>query len=91
MAVGNGAHDRPDRQAVEVVVNENQHAEKEGCEQRPYLAVNVFHGPAPECCRATGCIDQRNHNPQQNKEHENACVPAVRNRADKAVIDHGIQ
>ena len=91
MAVGDGPHDRPDRQAVEVVVNEDQHAEQEGRKQRPCLAVDMFHGPAAERGRASCCIHQGHHDAKQNQEHENTCVPAVRDGADKAVVDHGIQ
>ena len=90
MAVGDGAHDGADRQAVEVVVNEDQHAQQKGGEHRARAGVDMLHRPAPKGRGAAGGVDEGHHDAQQHEKDENARVPAVSDGADEAVLDHGV-
>ena len=91
VAVGNGTHDGADGQAVEIVVNEDEHTEEEGCDYRTGAGVNMLRSPAAERGGAAYGVDERDHDAQQNEEHEDTCVAAVRKGGNKAVIDHSVE
>ena len=48
MAVGDGTHNGADRQTVEVVVDEDQHAQYEGREHRACTGLDVLSRPCAE-------------------------------------------
>ena len=51
----------------------------------------MLDSPAAERGGAAGSVDERDHDAQQNEEHEYTCVPAVRDGADEAVVEHGVE
>ena len=51
MLIGNRAHNRADGQAVEIVVDENQHAEKNRAELSTHTGLDVLGGPTAESHR----------------------------------------
>ncbi len=70
------AHNRADRQAVKVIVHENQHAERGGCEQRAAAAGNPPAGPFAIGAGCAGLGDQRDQDAEQHKENEDIDVAA---------------
>ena len=72
LRVGDGAHDRSDGQAVEVVVHEDEHAQHERGYFRADAASHVLRSPRAECRRCPRRIDERHQNAQDHEERENA-------------------
>ena len=91
VAVGDGTHDGADGQAVEIVVNKNEHTEDKGGDYRADAAVNMLCSPAAKRGGAAGGVDECDHDAQQNEEHEDTCVPAVRDGTDESVVEHGVE
>ena len=89
MPVRNWAHDRADGQAVEVIVDKNEHAQHERCEHRAHAGLDVLLRPAPERGRAAGGINQRDDYSQQHEEKKDARV--VGDRGDEPVIERDIE
>ena len=88
VAVGDGLHDRTDGQAVEVVVDEDKHAQHEGGEHSAGAGLDVLCGPASEGLGAAGLIDQSDDDAQLDKEDEHACRTA--DGVDEAVAGDGV-
>ena len=88
MRIGNGTHNRTNGQAVEIVIDEDQHTQQEGCDQRACLGFDVGFSPTTECLRTAGTVDQGNDDTQYNQEDED--TGAVSNSGDQTVIDDGI-
>ena len=88
MTVGNGLHDRADCQAVEIVVDENQHAQNKGREHRAYTGLDVLCSPASERLRAARLVDQRNDNAQLDQEDEYA--RRIGYRIDQTLAGDGV-
>ena len=89
LAVGHGGHDGADGEAVEVVVDEDEHAEGEGGEQRAGLGMDVARGPAAERGGAAGGVDERDHHAEDHKEEEDAGV--VGDGGGQTVVDDGVE
>ena len=87
--VGDGQHDRADGQAVEVVVDEDEHAEQEGGEHRADTGLDVGLGPAAEGGGAAGAVDKRDHGAEDDKEEHDTGV--VGNGGHHAVVDDGVK
>ena len=87
--VGDGQHDRADGQAVEVVVDEDEHAEQEGGEHGADAGLDVGLGPAAEGGGAAGAVDKRDHGAEDDKEEHDTGV--VGNGGHHAVVDDGVK
>ena len=87
--VGDGQHDRADGQAVEVVINEDQHAEQEGGEHRADAGLDVRLGPAAEGGAAARAVDKRDHGAEDDEEEHDAGV--VGDGRHQTVVDDGIK
>ena len=91
MLVGDRAHDGTHRQAVEVVVDENQAAQQHGRQLCPLAALNAFGSPCPESSRATRTVHQLHHRAQDNQEDEYANVPLVGQHGHDAVGEKPVE
>ncbi len=84
-------HHRSDRQAVEIIVHEDQDPEQEGRQHGAASCLHMPFGPFAEGRRASRLVHQGHHRSQQNQEHEDSDVPCTRHRLNKAFVDHRIQ
>ena len=89
VVVGDRAHDGADGQAVEIVVDENEHTEHERGQLRADARFDVRLGPAAEGGGAARRVDQRDDDAQQHEEQEDARVAG--DGGDEAVIDNGVE
>ena len=89
MPVGDGAHHGAHGEAVEVVVDEDQHAQSEGRQLRAHPGVDVLLRPAAEGGGAAGGVDQGHDDAQEHQEEEDAGV--VRDGGHEAVVDDHVQ
>ena len=87
--VGDGQHDRADGQAVEVVIDENEHAEQEGGEHGAGAGLDVGLGPAAEGGGAAGAVDERDHGAEDDEEEHDA--GAVGDGGHHTVVDDGVK
>ena len=71
MAVGNGAHNRANGKAVEIVVDKDKYAEQEGGKHSSCAGFNVTFGPVTKCTRTACLINKGNYCAQNNKENKN--------------------
>ena len=76
-AVGDGLHDGPHRQAVEVVVQEDQAAQARRGRYRPPAGPHPAGGPLPEGPGAAGPGKQHHNGPQQHVKEEDLQVDAL--------------
>ena len=88
LGVGNGSHNGADGQTVEVVVDEDQDAEEEGCEERADLALDVFRCPSAERRRTACAVNECYEHAELNEEDENTCVTC--NGFDETVNSNGV-
>ena len=88
MLVGDGAHDGAHSEAVEVVVNEDQHAQHDGGQLRPHSAFDVLGGPAAEGGGPAGLVHQADHSAQDDQEDQDAHIVAVRQHRDNTVLEY---
>ena len=91
MAVGDGAHNAAHGQTVEVVVDEDQHAQSEGCHLCAGAGLHMLLSPAAKSSGTAGSVDQGHHDAQQNQEDQNTCVPAVAHIGDQAVVYNSVE
>ena len=89
MAVGDRAHDGAYGEAVEVVVNKDEDAQREGGQGGPHPGLDVPLRPPAKGRRAAGGVDQGHDDAQQHQEEEDAGVAL--NGGDKALGEHGVQ
>ena len=89
LIIGQRTHDGADGQAVEVIVDEDQNAEDKGCKQRAGAALDVLCRPLSEGRRRTGGVYQRDHDTENNEEHEDACV--IGDRGGEALGYHSVE
>ena len=88
VSLRHGAHHGANREAVEIVVDKDQHAKHEGGEHRAYARFNVGLRPATERRRAAAAIQERHDGTQLHKEDENA--RGVGRSGDQTVADQCI-
>lgn len=86
--VGNGAHDRTHSEAVEVVIDEDQHTQYDGGQLCAYPAFDVLGSPAAEGGGAAGLVHQADHSTQDNQEDQDAHIVAVRQHRDNSVLEY---
>ena len=89
--VGDRAHNRADSQAVEVVIDEDQHTQQCSGDQSALAALDVLLRPATVSRGAACLVNQTDHHTQHNQEDQNANIPRVSQLADhhiKGIGDH---
>ena len=86
MLIRDRLHDRADGEAVEVVVDENQHAEQDRGQLRADAGLDVLRRPAAERLGAARLVHQGDHRAEQHEEDQDADVVGIRNACDKAVL-----
>ena len=89
MPVGDGAHDGAHGQAVEIVVDEDQHAQDESGDLRAHAGLDVGLGPASEGRAAAGLVDHGHQDAQDDQEAQVA--GQIRNGHGQAVHDDHVQ
>ena len=83
--VGDGTHYRTDSQTVEIVVDEDEHAEEERRYHRAGFRLDILFSPSAECARAARLVYQRDEDAEKHKEDEYS--RGVRDGRDKSVLD----
>ena len=77
MALGDGTHNGAHGQAVEIVVDEDQHAQEHGHQLRAGAGLNRLGCPAAESSGAAGLVHQVHHDAQDNQEDQDGDVDGV--------------
>ena len=86
MALGDGTHHGANGQAVEVVVDEDQHAQQHGHQLCARTGMYGLGGPAAERLGAAGLVHQVHHDAQHHQEHDDGDVARIGHGGDDAVI-----
>ena len=86
VGLGDGTHHGAHGQAVEVVVDEDQHAQQHGHQLCAAAGLNGLLGPAAERLGAAGLVHQVHHDAQYHQEHDDGDVAGVGHGGDDAVI-----
>lgn len=89
MPVADRLHDGTDGQAVEIVVNEDQHAEHERGEHGACAGLDVRLGPAAKGGGAARAVDERDHDAENDEEQEDTGV--VGNGGHNAVVNDRVE
>ena len=71
------AHDRANRQAVEVVIHKNQRTEQRGRYQSGALTFQVAGGPLTVSAGAAGFLHEHNDHAQKDHEHQNGKIHTI--------------
>ena len=82
--VGDRAHNRTDSQAVEIVINENKHAQKYCTKLGPHTALDMFGCPAAKGGRSSGLVEHGHYGTEQYEEDENTDISGIGNGIHKA-------
>jgi len=86
VTLGDGPHHSAHRQAVEVVVDEDQHAQQHGQQLCGAPGLYGLGGPASEGLRAAALVHQIHHDAQRHQKDDDAHVAAVGQHGDDAVV-----
>ncbi len=84
--LGDGPHHSAHRQAVEVVVDEDQHAQQHGQQLCGAPGLYGLGGPASEGLRSAALVHQIHHDAQRHQKDDDAHVAAVGQHGDDAVV-----
>ena len=77
MLVGDRTHDGTNSQAVEVVIDEDQHAQDGGGDHSAGAGLDVLGSPAAVSSGTASLVDQADHHAQNHQEQQDAHVPGV--------------
>ena len=86
-----GPHDTADRQAVEIVVDKDQDAERDRRQLGALAGLDPPGGPFPERRAAAGAVHQLHDHAQDHQEDQDAHTPGIRQGRDDAVRKNMIQ
>ena len=86
MAFCNGTHNGAYCEAVEIVVNENEHAEQHGQQLSGAAGLDGFLRPAAEGFASAALVHQIDHYAKHYQEYDNAHVSGVRQNGYDAVV-----
>ena len=86
VALGDGPHHSAHRQAVEVVVDEDQHAQQHGQQLCGAPGLYGLGGPASEGLRSAALVHQIHHDAQRHQKDDDAHVAAVGQHGDDTVV-----
>ena len=86
MSVRYRAHYASHCQAVKIIIDKNQNAQNNCSQLRTGPAPDFFFCPASESRRSSRPVHQANHGAQNNKEHKNAHIIAVRQHRNKSIL-----
>ena len=79
-------HDTAHGETVEIIVNEDQYAQCDGCKLRASACLDLFLGEMAESGRSACPVHQAYHSAQNHKEDQNAYIIAVGQDGDKSVV-----
>lgn len=85
--VCHGAHDAADRQAVEIIVDEDQDAQADGGQLRTLAGLNAAGCPVSEGSTSAGAVHELNDGSQNDQEDQNTDIPGIRQRGDDSVVE----
>ena len=88
MLVRHRTHNAAHCQAVEIVVNKDQHTQRNGCQLCANPGMDLSSGPAPKSSRTACTVHQAHHGAQNHQEHQNAHIVAVREDLDNTALQH---
>ena len=88
MLVCHGPHNASHGQTVEIVVNENQDAQKNRRELRSHASPDVGARPAPEGRGAARLVHQADHGAQNHEEHQDSHIVAVGQHGNDAALEN---
>ena len=91
MAVRDRAHDRADRQAVEIVVDEDEAAEGDGRKLGADAGLDVLRGPLAERGGSAGLVHQADHDAEEDEEEQDTDIVGVGELRDHAVGENVLQ
>ena len=77
VGLSDGTHHGADRQAVEVVVDEDEDAEQHRHQLRAAACLDGLTGPAAECGGAAGLVHEVDHDTQDDQEDQDGDVDGV--------------
>ena len=77
MTLGDGTHNGTHGQAVEVVVDEDQHTQEHGHHLCAGAGLNGLGSPAAKGCGAAGLVHQVHHDAQDDQEDQDGDVDGV--------------
>ena len=75
-------------QAVEIIINKDQHAKNDGCHLRSYPALDMRAGPASKCRRSASLIHHADHDSKNYQEHQDSHIVTVRQHAYDSVLEY---
>ena len=81
-------HNAPHCQAVKIVVDKDQHAQKDGGKLGPCPRLDVFLRPLAEGGRASHLVHHADHDAKDDKEHDNPHIVAVGEHRDDASLEN---
>lgn len=90
MTVSNRSHNASDREAIEIVIDKDQHTKDDCRDLRTNFRLNMLARPIAECRRTARLIHQADHNTENNKENQNADIILVRQRTDQTILKNVI-
>ena len=85
VALGDGTHNSAHGQAVEVVVDEDQHAQQHGQQLCAAAGLDRLGGPAAKRGRTAGLVHQVHHDAQDDQEDDDGNIDGV-DHANAAVV-----
>ena len=85
MTVRNRPHDRTDRQAVEIVVDENQDSQDNRRELSAHACLDMILRPAAEGCRTARFVHHRDDGAEHNQKYQNTDVIRIRHGRDDSI------
>ena len=91
MLIAYGAHDRSDGQAVEVIIDEDQHAQRDRRQLRADIRFDVLGSPAAKRGGAACAVQNANQNAENYQEYQYADVVGIRKHGYDAAGEHVIQ
>jgi len=77
VALGDGTHNGAHGQAVEIVVDEDQHAQQHGHQLRAAAGLHGLGGPAAEGGGTAGLVHQVHHDAQHHQEDQDGDVDGI--------------
>ena len=86
VALRHGTHHGAHGQAVEIVVDEDQHAQQHGQQLCGAPGLYGLGGPASEGLRSAALVHQIHHDAQRHQKDDDAHVAAVGQHGDDAVV-----
>ena len=88
MLVGDGPHHGAHRQTVEIIVDENEAAQRYRSQLRAHAGFDMCLCPSSEGRRTAGLVHHADHRAQNDKKHQDADVVCIRQHRDDASLKY---